>query len=334
MCEIVAAFLQTPLPKKEREVDVGEKKERRKKTRRKEERKLAGVEGDEHKAFALSAWLSPLSPSLLPQHPFSLLCLLEQVATPLVSCGCWVLFNAHKPQHASQTETEWSPSLLRLHLHLHLHLRAAQATPLFRVCGWWCFSLPLCKALEVHADGLLHLWLGDEGDKEVNVAVSCLCEAVQEVLACGQPGLHACNFGNGNVLLQQRDALVHDVVWRTHVVHKPDLQRALWGDEGAELQHAVCVALPNSSAERVDKPVWGNDAKLCLVQADDGAGIGHDSLVGCQCNQTATCRAVAVDGCCCGQPGGVQLDPQVLRGRACESERVRVCVSVDVCVSV
>ena len=89
LCEIVAAFLQTPLPKKEREVDVGEKKERRKKTRRKEERKLAGVEGDEHKAFALSAWLSPLSPSLLPQHPFSLLCLLEQFATP--PCFLWLL---------------------------------------------------------------------------------------------------------------------------------------------------------------------------------------------------------------------------------------------------
>ena len=103
----------------------GEKKEGGKK-----ERKLAGVEEDEHKASALSAWLSPLSPSLLPQHPFSLLCLLEQFATPLVSCGCWVLFNAHKPQHASQTETEWLPSLLRLHLHLHLHLH----TPL--PCLW------------------------------------------------------------------------------------------------------------------------------------------------------------------------------------------------------
>ena len=36
LCEIVAAFLQTPLPKKEREVDVGEKK------RRKEGRKERG----------------------------------------------------------------------------------------------------------------------------------------------------------------------------------------------------------------------------------------------------------------------------------------------------
>ena len=128
-------------------------REEEKKGRKERERKLAGVEGDEHKASALSLAQPPFSlPS--PQHPFSLLSLLEQFATPLVSCGCWVLFNTHKPQHTSQTETEWLPSLLRL--HLHLHLRAAQATPLFRVCGWWCFSLPLCKALEVHADGLLH----------------------------------------------------------------------------------------------------------------------------------------------------------------------------------
>ena len=48
----------------------GEKKEGGKK-----ERKLAGVEEDEHKASALSAWLSPLSPSLL-------------LSTPSPSCAC------------------------------------------------------------------------------------------------------------------------------------------------------------------------------------------------------------------------------------------------------
>ena len=66
LCEIVAAFLQTPLPKKEREVDVGEKK------RRKEGKKERGswlVWKEMNTKHPLSAWLSPLSPSLLLSTP-------------------------------------------------------------------------------------------------------------------------------------------------------------------------------------------------------------------------------------------------------------------------
>ena len=129
LCEIVAAFLQTPLPKKEREVDVGEGKEKKRKEERRRGSWLVWKKmNTKHPLYQLGS--APFLPPFSLSTPSPSCACLSNLQPPLVSCGCWVLFNAHKPQHASQTETEWLPSLLRLHLHLHLHLH----TPL--PCLW------------------------------------------------------------------------------------------------------------------------------------------------------------------------------------------------------
>ena len=74
MCEIVAAFLQTPLPKKEREVDVGEGKEKKRKEERRRGSWLVWKKmNTKHPLYQLGS--APFLP------PFSL-------STPSPSCAC------------------------------------------------------------------------------------------------------------------------------------------------------------------------------------------------------------------------------------------------------
>ena len=128
LCEIVAAFLQTPLPKKEREVDVGEKK------RRKEGRKERGSwlvwkeMNTKHSLYQLGS--APFLP------PFSL-------STPSPSCACLsklqpplflvvVGFCSMHTSHSTRAKQKQSGC----HLFCAcICICTCICTPLFRVCG-------------------------------------------------------------------------------------------------------------------------------------------------------------------------------------------------------
>ena len=73
LCEIVAAFLQTPLPKKEREVDVGEGKEKKRKEERRRGSWLVWKKmNTKHPLYQLGSapFLPPFSSApLLPLEP-------------------------------------------------------------------------------------------------------------------------------------------------------------------------------------------------------------------------------------------------------------------------